>query len=114
MLAMDDFGPIEIPTKTSFFFILSKEGLFALSSRRNTITKTQLFMPSQSIKPIVQGKNGPMGGVEELGNFKEGYCFKVNAVATGGDVTWIMCAPSLGDKNDWMKMIAESKGFAPK
>lgn len=33
----DDFGPLEIPDKESFFYLLSKDSLFILSARRNDI-----------------------------------------------------------------------------
>lgn len=38
---IDDYGNIDIPDHDKFFLYLSKEGLFAVSSRRNDLTKTQ-------------------------------------------------------------------------
>jgi len=53
MEAMDNFGPIEIPSKTMFWFVLNSQGLYALTSRRNTLIKTQKFMPLAKVKSIV-------------------------------------------------------------
>jgi hypothetical protein len=30
------------------------------------------------MKPVIMTKKGFTGGLEDLGNFKEGFCFKVN------------------------------------
>lgn len=38
--ASDESGPIEIPSSTSFWMIVNSKGVFALSSRRNDITKS--------------------------------------------------------------------------
>lgn len=108
--AADDFGPVEIPDQTSFFFLLSNTGLSVLSSRRNDLTKTMKFLAISSIKPITKTKMGLSGGVEDLGNFKEGFCWKVNADNDGEEVTWIMCTLDLFEKETWMTMIAEVKG----
>jgi len=108
--AADDFGPVEIPDQTSFFFLLSNTGISCLSSRRNDLTKTMKFLSISGIKPIVKGKTGLSGGVEDLGNFKEGFCWKVNADMDGEEVTWIMCTLDLFEKETWMTMIAEVKG----
>lgn len=37
-----------------------------------------------------------------MGNFAEGFCFKVNA-AGGEEETWIICVDSLKLKEEWMK-----------
>lgn len=89
--AEDFFGPVEIPSFTSFFFVLCDQGLFALSSRRNDLIKTMKGLMMQTIKPVIKSKKGYQGGVEELGNFREGFCWKVNAMIGGDEITWIMC-----------------------
>lgn len=62
-------------------------------------------MPINSIKPVTMKRNGYSGGVEDLGNFKEGFCWKVNAMVDGNDNTWIMCTEDLFEKEAWMKII---------
>jgi len=64
-------------------------GLFALTQRRNDLVHAAKFMGINSMKPITKGKNGFKGGLEDIGNFKEGFCFKV--VSSKGE-TWIICA----------------------
>jgi hypothetical protein len=49
----------------------------ALTSRRNNIAKISQVLPIAEIKPVVRTKKGITGGIEELGNFREGYCWKV-------------------------------------
>lgn len=59
----------------------------------------------QTIKPVIKSKKGYQGGVEELGNFREGFCWKVNAMIGGDEITWIMCTQNLTDKEVWMETI---------
>lgn len=66
-------------------------------------------MSLSNIKPIIEKRTGYGGGVENLGDFREGYCWKVNAIVEGSDVTWIMCANDLYEKETWMKTIAQTK-----
>jgi len=58
-----------------------------------------------TIKPVSFTRNGYTGGVEDLGNFKEGFCWKVNAFVDSEDSTWIMCSSDLFEKEAWMKII---------
>jgi len=57
------------------------------------------------IKPVIKVKGGYTGGVEDLGNFREGFCWKVNGSQDGEDVTWIMCSNDLFEKEHWMEII---------
>jgi len=50
------------------------------------------------MKPVTKTKNGVTGGVEDLGNFFEGFCFKLNGMVDGNDLTWIVCSHSLFEK----------------
>jgi len=50
------------------------------------------------------------GGVEELGNFAEGFCLKTTANNAGDELAWIMCASSLNEKDEWISHIAGVKG----
>lgn len=61
------------------------------------------------IKPISKAGNVYGGGLEDLGNFKEGFCFKV--IQTNDDA-WIMCTLNLKDKEEWMLTIFTIKGSA--
>jgi len=48
-----------------------------------------------NIKPIIRTKRGLTGGLEDLGNFREGFCLKV---LTDSDDAWIMCCKNLVEK----------------
>jgi len=42
------------------------------------------------------------GGLQDLGNFREGFCFRILSKTT---MIWNICADSIEDKLDWMKKI---------
>jgi len=91
--------------------LLTKEGLHALSSRRNDITRTMKTLALADIKPITKSKRkGISGGAEDLGNFAEGDCLKVNAMAKGEETTWIMCCDTDAEKVAWLDVLMFVKG----
>ena len=49
------------------------------------------------------------GGIEDYGNFKEGYCFKLTEMASNAGETYIICADNPVDKEDWMNAISKVK-----
>jgi len=55
-------------------------------------------MDLSMIKPCVQTKNGMTGGVEDIGNFKEGFCLKVTSNGDAGELAWILCSHDLLEK----------------
>ena len=79
------------------------------------MAKTQRSIHMNSIKPIIKTKKGLTGGLEDIGNFKEGFCFKV---ITGAEESWVvnfivwikMCNDNLTDKLKWMDAIVKIKG----
>ena len=42
------------------------------------------------------------GGLEDLGNFKEGFCFRLT---TNFNTIWDLCAGSMNEKDKWMQAI---------
>jgi len=48
------------------------------------------------------------GGVEDIGNFREGFCFSIN---TSDDDMWVVCSEALADKTEWMESVASVKSF---
>jgi len=103
----DDFGLVNVPSRDKFWIVLNKLGLFALSSRRNDLTKTMKSLHMDIIKPIVKTKKGLSGGLEDIGNFREGFCFKIISVA---EESWIMCLDDITSKNQWIDTIEKIKG----
>jgi len=80
----DSVGRINIPDNKSFYMVLTTTTLNILSSRRNQITKTIDVIDIRGLNKISQTvtKDGDMnykGGMEILGKFDEGTCFKIIA-----------------------------------
>ena len=48
------------------------------------------------------------GGVEDQGNFKEGFCFRVN-VANERLLVWILCSSDVNDKMGWLEILSSTK-----
>ena len=48
------------------------------------------------------------GGVEDEGNFKEGFCFKLSFVLDGKK-QFVVCADELNVKEEWMEAIIQTK-----
>jgi hypothetical protein len=51
------------------------------------------------LRPYRYEGNKYYGGLEDLGNFKEGFCFKIVA---RNDALWNICADTLNEKIEWM------------
>jgi len=98
----DDHGLIEIPNQDSFFFQLTNSGIFVTATRRNDLARTVDALPLANIKPIVKTKKGFSGGLEDQGNFEEGFCFRVNAMGGPEELIWVICVEDLKTKDDWM------------
>jgi hypothetical protein len=47
------------------------------------------MFPVNSIKPVTEGKNGWSGGLIDVGNFVEGFCW---AVVAESENQWVMCS----------------------
>lgn len=56
------------------------------------------------IKKTAKSSSGFSGGLEDLGKFKEGFCFKID-VADPNDFPWIFCTNDMVEKEDWMDAI---------
>jgi len=78
----DQVGYIEIPDENSFYFVLTTTTLNILSSRRNMITQTVSVIDLNIIDKISlindNGTESYKGGLEIMGDFDEGKCFKLN------------------------------------
>mmetsp|Transcript_1866 Transcript_1866/g.3737 ORF Transcript_1866/g.3737 Transcript_1866/m.3737 type:complete len:93 (+) Transcript_1866:219-497(+) len=81
---VDDVGKIDIPDNKSFYTVLTTSSINILTSRRNQITKTQTVIDLRGLNKIsrVISKQGDIvfkGGLEVLGQFDEGKCFKLTS-----------------------------------
>ncbi len=99
----DDYGTVNIPDKFHFFFTLTKESLFITSSRRNDIAKTVDVIQMDSLAPQLMSSSVLKGGVEDQGNFREGFCFKLDRpIGTKREEIWILCSPTYELKDSFM------------
>lgn len=89
--------------------MFTAKGLLASSTRRNQIAKTQKTVALAAIKPIVKTNVGYTGGLEDMGDFEEGFCFKIIA-SVGSDEAWIICVATAELKLQWMNTVTSLKG----
>jgi hypothetical protein len=99
---------INIPSEE--FFWVSMEGEeFKISTARNkkfSKCENKLFLKDL----VQQDSTSPcQGGVEDMGNFSEGYCFMLKFIVDGKHHLWELCAESEIQKDSWMQCIISKK-----
>jgi hypothetical protein len=47
----------------------------------------------------------PTGGIEDLGNFQEGFCFKIKGQSKINSFKWVICADDYSNKANLMKKL---------
>ena len=62
----DESGPMCIPDPFHFFFAITNEYMFVLANRHQQLTSSVLSMPIKKLLPV---REGPKGGVEDVGDF---------------------------------------------
>lgn len=85
--------------------MLHDNGIFVTSARRNSLGRTVDHINLSQIKPALKSKKGFIGGIEDQGNYKEGFCFRINANGGTEDLIWVLCCDSLTIKNEWMNQL---------
>jgi hypothetical protein len=73
------------------------------------MTKTSKSLALAEIKPITKSSKGFSGGLEDLGNFKEGFCLKI---ISSDDDEWVVCTDNMEEKENFMEALAIVKGKA--
>ena len=84
----DDFGPMGIPDAFHFFFVVTDQYILILSSRNQQISRAVQSLP---ISKLLPQREAMKGGVEDVGDFKEGFCFKL-CFMIDGKKEFIVCA----------------------
>lgn len=104
LITTDDWGYMAIPDDHHFFFMMDEFTLYMVNSRTNDLARTQLSVDFHMLKEreLGEGDEEERGGVLDIGNFREGYCFKL--VAKDG-TEWTLCASLMSDKEKWIKLI---------
>jgi len=102
----DECGSLEIPDAYHFFFYLTTDTLYIVSARKNSLAKTIRVLHFKSSTPKNTDYNDYLIGVEDQGNYQEGYCFKLRVENCGLSEYLVLCSDLLTDKMDWMKRIS--------
>ncbi len=97
-LPPDDFGPMSIPDSFHFFFVVTNEYMMILSARSQQISRAVQSLP---IRKLLPQREEMKGGVEDVGDFKEGFCFKLSFLIDGKK-EFIVCADDAEVKTKWM------------
>lgn len=102
--AEDTQGLINIPSKNHFFFLLTNSSINILTARKEKITKVFEVIKINEIKD--NDKNAFIGGIENYGDFKEGFCFNIN-MKNEDKIT--ICSDTQIEKEKWMNSIYKLK-----
>ena len=105
----DECGSIEVPDPYHFFFYLTYDNLYIVSARKNALAKTFRVLGLRTADMRTNVKSEFVLGVDDQGNYQEGYCFKLRVQNCGLSEFIILCADNLLDKIDWMKKISTLK-----
>ena len=103
--AEDTQGLINIPSKNHFFFLLTNSSINVLTARKEKLTKVFEVIQVNEIEDN-QDRNNFIGGVENYGDFKEGFCFNLN-MKTEDKIT--ICSDTQIEKEKWMNSIYKLK-----
>lgn len=102
----DNFGFINIPNEDYFYFELNKEQLKIFSARTPRYRKIDRFL---NLRDLIHetSLNPAKGGVEDVGNFAEGYCFMLKFTHFTRFFVWELCADTPWEKDKWMGTLSK-------
>jgi hypothetical protein len=101
-----------------FYTILFKDNLNFITSRNQKIAKTIDFLNIEEIDDVEEssgygdgGADVNENGIQEFGNFAEGFCFKIltGTNATGKTKIWVLCTETIKFKTQLMNMLKKLK-----
>jgi hypothetical protein len=102
-----------VKSPSHFYTILFRNNLNFITTRDKQIQRTYDILNLGSIDKVEEssgyGEAGPenINGIQEFGNFEEGFCFKV---LTGGNtLIWVICTDKMDEKNKMMNMLKKLK-----
>ena len=104
ILSKDNMGYLSIPNEQFFWFELDHSNLIAYTSRNPRYRKKDNCLKISDLVPEIK-TNPCKGGVEDVGNFNEGFCFMLKFLKFSKHYVWELCAESQSDKDQWMNRI---------
>ncbi len=105
-MVKDHYGYFNIPNENYFYFELNKKQLKIFTARTPKYRKIDRFLNLSDL--IGETSMNPCkGGVEDVGNFAEGYCFMLKFTHFSRFFVWELCADNSLDKDKWMTTLAK-------
>lgn len=101
-LARDQIDFINNPNEFAFFFILTRKNINVLTSRQAEKAKTIDLIDLKEIKPITINERTMIGGVEDAGDYTEGFCIDISVL---NDKIFTVCLDSSEEKRKWMSTL---------
>merc|ERR1711957_707435 len=86
-----------IKNKNFFYLSVFKNSLVFKSSKKNQMQKNVDIFTISEIANIFENERTPKGGIEDFGNFDEGFCLKFNILDQKRSI-YIICMDSLSQK----------------
>jgi len=105
---MDCKGKLIIPSKSSFFLVVSKNALHLFNSRGYAFKTQNDSLEIKYIKSIPED-NYLKGGLKDLGSFSIGHCFEIKAEIKSLKQTWVFCLNHQKEKTKLFKIILKLK-----
>jgi hypothetical protein len=104
--AKDNIGYVNIPNEDYLFATLSSETLNIYSGRNEPFKKLE---KSMSIADLIteSSLNPYTGGIENVGDFEEGYCFMIKFINYSRHYIWELCTDTIYEKDKWMKKLID-------
>jgi hypothetical protein len=93
-----------IRDNNSFYALLLDDYFNILSAREKDFEKTVEILQINNIKNMTDPKTYK-GGIEDFGNFKEGFCFKIKTVELKKNFEYILCVDSFDEKRVLMSFL---------
>jgi hypothetical protein len=108
----DGFGEQRsyIGSETDFYLTIFQHNINFLNSRQSIEQKVVDVLPFAVIDPIMEEPEDPRtpnDGIDDFGNFAEGFCFKVSA--NNKLNVWILCSETLELKEKLFKLLRDMK-----
>ena len=105
-IVKDNLGYINIPNDDYFYFELNKLQLKIFSARSSKYRHLERTLNIQDL--IMETSFNPCkGGVEDVGNFSEGYCFMLKYTHFNRFFVWELCADNSYEKEKWMSTLSK-------
>lgn len=103
LAAQDSKGYLNIPSQEYFFTELTNNNLSVFTSRVEQYKQQKFSVSINEILP--QNKLIYEGGVEDVGNFQEGYCFIIKYIHFSSKYMMEICCDTISDKDNFMKNL---------